>query len=349
MDVWKTSALESHLVVRERLDLPRGWTSSIVSGEEGGDEKLPDGVYKDSGTGDLWYHSKMETEGTTAEDLKERQLQQEQQQKHCDDGDDREKEEEKKAVCTRKYLLHAVVSRVRGEAITNGSSLSTTTTTNYDEEEHAVLHVRLPQLKGGEEKGCVDEDDSPWLIVNDYLLEYTVLEDARSFEIPWKDPCILLYRCCETGEIEKSPLDHNFVTDEGSESTADYDVVPPCPPPPSTSSCISSSIFEIPSLGSSRRVFSGIQRFMSNGLPQKSDIVAIDTEYLALSVEESELNKDGTRRLSRSARMSPARLSIIDARTNSVLVDDFIVQVYILSPLYLCLIIVIIIDLFKCC
>ncbi len=313
VDIWQTAARKSRLAVRERLDLPHGWTSNIVSGEEGGDEKLPDRVYKDSRTGDLWYHSKMENESTTAEDLKKQQL----QQQHCD-ADGQEKEQENKAVCTRKYLLHAVVSRIQGESTSNGSNLSSTT--DYDEEEHAVLHVRLPQSKEGGED---DDGDCSWLIVNHYLLEYTVLEDARSFQIPWKDPCILLYRCCETGEIEKTPH-HDVVTEEGSKGAAGYGV----PPPSSSSSCcISSSIFETPSLGLSRAVFSGIQRSMSDGLPQKGDIVAIDTEYLALSVEESELNEDGTRRVSRSARMSPARMSIVDARTNSVLIDDFIVQV----------------------
>ncbi len=326
VDVRQTAEQVCHLVVRERLDLPQGWTSSIVVGEDGGDEKLPDGVYRDSMTGDLWYQSKMESESSSTTDS---------------DG------EVNKTIQMRKYLLHALVSRIRPkqtETTSNGtSSSSLPPSMDYDEEEHAVLHVRLPQLKEEEgskgpfSSGRKYNGDKPWLIVNDVLLEYTVLEDARSFQIPWKDPCIILFRCCEktTGEEEEGndegvtvetpivvPGRDNAAGNE--EGTSSHQTLADC----IESCCISSSIFETPSLGLSRAVFGGsTSHSLPDGLPQKGDIVAIDTEYLALSIEESELSEDGTRRVSRSARMSPARLSVIDARNNSVIVDDFIVQV----------------------
>lgn len=39
----------------------------------------------------------------------------------------------------------------------------------------------------------VDEEEN-WLIFNDFLVERTVLEDARGFGPAWKEPCVLVYR-----------------------------------------------------------------------------------------------------------------------------------------------------------
>ncbi len=326
VDVWQTAARESHLIVRERLDLPHGWVSNIISDKEDGDEKLPAGVYRDSMTGDLWYQSKMESE-STAENLQGQQLQ------YCG-ADSQEKGKENKTYQTRKYLLHAVVSRIH-RAASNGSSPSTDCDS---EEEHAVLHVRLVQSQEEDSDGVLGRDikhgdNNVWLIVNGILTEYTVLEDAISFQIPWKDPCILLYRCCEAGEEGNKAIETPCIVAENdtgnqegiiissSSQITDCGVLPP------SYGRISSSIFGIPSLGLSRSVFDCTPRSLPHDLPEKGDIVAIDTEYLALSVEESELDEDGTRRVSRCARMSPARMSIVNGRNNSVLVDDFIVQV----------------------
>lgn len=38
------------------------------------------------------------------------------------------------------------------------------------------------------------EEDEDWLIFNDFLVERTVLEDARGFGPEWKEPCVIVYR-----------------------------------------------------------------------------------------------------------------------------------------------------------
>lgn len=47
-----------------------------------------------------------------------------------------------------------------------------------------------------------DEGEEEWLMFNDFLVEKTVLDDARGFGPKWKEPCVLVYHRVpsETGE-----------------------------------------------------------------------------------------------------------------------------------------------------
>ena len=39
-----------------------------------------------------------------------------------------------------------------------------------------------------------EEEEEEWLMLNDFLVEKTVLDDARGFGPDWKEPCVLVYR-----------------------------------------------------------------------------------------------------------------------------------------------------------
>lgn len=54
------------------------------------------------------------------------------------------------------------------------------------------------ELKKPEEEGVEDEEEEAWLIFNDFLVERTVLDDARGFGPKWKEPCLLVYRRVES-------------------------------------------------------------------------------------------------------------------------------------------------------
>ena len=39
--------------------------------------------------------------------------------------------------------------------------------------------------------------EEPWLLLNDFLVEWTIVDDARAFALSWKHPCLVLYRAID--------------------------------------------------------------------------------------------------------------------------------------------------------
>jgi PAB-dependent poly(A)-specific ribonuclease subunit 2 len=60
-------------------------------------------------------------------------------------------------------------------------------------------------------------------------------------------------------------------------------------------------------------------------LPGKGDLVAIDAEFVCVQAEQSIITPSGSKEIVSEARNALARLSIIDCRTNDVIVDDYVV------------------------
>lgn len=59
-------------------------------------------------------------------------------------------------------------------------------------------------------------------------------------------------------------------------------------------------------------------------LPNKGDLVAIDCEFVCVQAEKSELSVTGAKSTISESRNALARLSVIDCRTNSVIIDDYV-------------------------
>lgn len=66
---------------------------------------------------------------------------------------------------------------------------------------HLVLHVKVPASEGATTTGASSpssagdaEEAWQWYILNDFLVEPTIVEDALGFLPAWKEPCVLLYR-----------------------------------------------------------------------------------------------------------------------------------------------------------
>jgi len=59
-------------------------------------------------------------------------------------------------------------------------------------------------------------------------------------------------------------------------------------------------------------------------LPSKGDLVAIDAEFVCVQQEESLMSFTGQKEMMCEARNALARLSIINCRTNEVIIDDYV-------------------------
>lgn len=60
-------------------------------------------------------------------------------------------------------------------------------------------------------------------------------------------------------------------------------------------------------------------------LPGQGDLIAFDAEFVCVQEEESELTDRGSKVTVRETRLALARISVIDCRSGTVIVDDYIV------------------------
>ncbi|CAN0259405.1 unnamed protein product, partial [Laminaria digitata] len=80
------------------------------------------------------------------------------------------------------------------------------------------------------------------------------------------------------------------------------------------------------------RPVSQVVRLPPERLPGRGDIVAIDAEFVCLTVEESRLRGDGSKVVTKQGRQSLARVSALDGRHSGsesnalVMMDDYVVQ-----------------------
>ena len=64
--------------------------------------------------------------------------------------------------------------------------------------------------------------------------------------------------------------------------------------------------------------------FVNLDLPGMGDLVAIDAEFVCVQAEQSNITHSGSKEVISESRNSLARLSIIDCRTNDILIDDYV-------------------------
>eukprot|EP00752_Nemacystus_decipiens_P004347 g3971.t1 len=175
---------------------------------------------------------------------------------------------------------------------------------------------RKGMAKNEGKEGGDEEDEEEWLMFNDFLVEKTVLDDARGFGPDWKEPCVLVYRRVA------SPLEEEA---RAAEEQARRAVMS------RKRLFITPSVFDIAPVSKNRPV-SQVVRLPPDRLPGKGDIVAIDAEFVSLTVEESRLRGDGSKVVTKQGRQSLARVSALDGRHSGsesnaiVMMDDYVVQ-----------------------
>ncbi|KAF9583086.1 poly(A)-specific ribonuclease [Lunasporangiospora selenospora] len=163
---------------------------------------------------------------------------------------------------------------------------------------HLVSHVKVrPDAE------IVDER-SPWYVFNDFLVKNVQETEVTQFPSSWKVPSIFYYSKVNT----KPSLQF-----------------PEAPQSPDTSilhTDLSISKYRDPNF-----VFYQLLRPEEINMDKPMHI-AIDTEFVALSREETEIRSDGTKSLLRPSRMSLARVSVLrgdDGPLESVpFIDDYI-------------------------
>jgi PAB-dependent poly(A)-specific ribonuclease subunit 2 len=133
-----------------------------------------------------------------------------------------------------------------------------------------------------------------WLIFNDFLVEKTTVEDAIAFHarIPWRTPCVLLYR----------------LIDKGPAAAVVNRKLP-------RSGRIPAMVFDAPSLSQihmhSRAPQYSFTLLEEALLPKKGERVAIDTEFVSVQMEQSSIRADGKREVTKEGRQALARVSAI--------------------------------------
>jgi len=154
------------------------------------------------------------------------------------------------------------------------------------------------------------EEVSPneWLLFNDFVVRK--VENAKEvvdFREPWRNPSIFVFR----RRVDHSTQQVVPVIDSCLKRQRDIRLD-------------DARIFHAPSIASKAPAKQSFQQLPLSKLPGKGDLVAIDCEMVALSTEESYVNEDGRKVVTRQSQMSLARLSCT-LEDETVFIDDYIV------------------------
>lgn len=146
------------------------------------------------------------------------------------------------------------------------------------------------------------KQNSEWLLINGFVVTKVGADDVRSFNTKFKEPSIVVFRelTDETGEknipTEKMNLPVFRVNDS-----------------------VQQSVMQTKSITDGRH-----PDIPAQDLPGKGDLVAIDAEFVCVQAEQSIMTYSGSKEIVSEARNALARLSMIDCRTNNVIVDDYV-------------------------
>lgn len=172
--------------------------------------------------------------------------------------------------------------------------------------------------------------EGQWHVFNDFAVNPIQPEEAISFFPDWKLPCLLVYSVCKIASppspSRNAPLISFFISQrvDHHQELARLPVMSP----------ITSDVFkEDKSLAQKSE---GLQRISflplvcprslnrdkfvtptfpllkaADEMPGKSDLVAMDAEFVTLNQEEAELRSDGKTTTVRPSQMSVARVTVI--------------------------------------
>lgn len=151
--------------------------------------------------------------------------------------------------------------------------------------------AKLAALQADE--GQVDE----WVLINGFVVSNADIGDATAFHAKFKEPSILVYRAIDA--------------ELGSEtSLIDSITLPP-------------DVMKTNSLNNGAKSLLVANQWL-HVLPGEGDLVAFDAEFVSVQEEESTLSESGSKLVVRETRYAVARISVIDCRTDSVVVDDYV-------------------------
>jgi len=161
--------------------------------------------------------------------------------------------------------------------------------------ENQLLSMEQEQPKSG----TSDE----WIIYNSYNVSKTVVEDARAFHVPFKEPVLIVFQAVdENGEKlrETSGLDCDI---KGLSKSLASTVMNP-----SSLSTHSGKTLTSESLGK-----------FKEGCP-----MAFDAEFVSVQEEESAMTDTGQKEVLCDTRHALGRISVFDCLTEEIVIDDHV-------------------------
>jgi Ubiquitin carboxyl-terminal hydrolase len=164
-----------------------------------------------------------------------------------------------------------------------------------------TFRQRLEALDQASSEWVKDE----WILLNGLVVSKTDVRDAQGFRLAFREPSLVLYRDISTVD-ETSNADGPT-----SEFTVGPEVI--------RSKSITDGSLSPHSLNQK-----------ADDIPGRGDLVAFDAEFVSVQSEESTLNDQGSKVVTREVRHAVARISAIDCRRTTkfrtvVLFDDYVV------------------------
>lgn len=162
-----------------------------------------------------------------------------------------------------------------------------------------IVEKRLLSMEQEQEKNTSDD----WIIYNSYNVSKTVVEDARAFHVPFKEPVLVVFQAVdENGEILRKTNDVDADMEEITKSLA-------------------ASVMNPSSLSSHSgdTLSTECLKKFQEGCP-----MAFDAEFVSVQEEESAVTDTGQKEVLCDTRHALGRISVFDCLTEETVVDDHV-------------------------
>ena len=140
-----------------------------------------------------------------------------------------------------------------------------------------------------------EEKCSEWILCNGFAVSETVVEDARAFHVPFKEPCLIMFRS----------MDETTTDDSISQTNISLPTHVMNARPLNTASSKSYKPFNFDCLKAGK-------------------LLAFDAEFVSVQEEETTLLESGSKVVSRDTRHALGRISVIDCETRQPIIDDHV-------------------------
>ena len=176
----------------------------------------------------------------------------------------------------------------------------------------------------------LDELDSEdeWILFNGFVVSSTVSEDARAFHVSFKDPCLVIFRAVDQEGNKSKKERKNSDAKESNKlglSVMQTKSIYSGRKPEYTVTRSNSKSWRVYLFTIERCIFVHfLSHSLSLVLPGQGDLIAFDAEFVSVQEEESILDERGSKVTIREGRLALARMSVIDCRSGTVILDDYI-------------------------
>ena len=147
-----------------------------------------------------------------------------------------------------------------------------------------------------------DDPTDDWVLFNGFVVSNTEVEDAKAFHVPFKEPCLVVFRAVDD------------VNETKARSNSDEEFTPGL-------SKIPIQVMNARSLSSNS---DASREFNLDSSLGDGTLIAFDAEFVSVQEEESILTENGSKVTLRETRHALARISVLNCINRSVLLDDYV-------------------------